>query len=170
MTGCSSLRTRLLYIEHPQKLEDLDLRDVLELPPEQRSTPAHLLVPILVVDELDALKKSKDRHERWRARHTLAVLDDRLANPSACTQLRAADPSIPRGELTVELVFDPPGHVRLPSNDEEIIDRAVSIDSLAGRKIRFLTYDTGQSTRARRAGLHTIKIPQRPEGDEPSPR
>jgi hypothetical protein len=68
------------------------------------------------------------------------------------------------------LVFDPPDHIRLPSNDEEIIERAVSIDSLAGRKIRFLTYDTGQSTRARRAGLFTIKIPQKPEGDEPLPR
>jgi hypothetical protein len=71
-----------LYIEHPQKLEELDLRDVLAIPQEQWSIPVHLLVPILVVEELDALKKPKDRHERWRARYTLAVLDDRLANPS----------------------------------------------------------------------------------------
>jgi hypothetical protein len=28
-----------------------------------------------VIDELDGLKKSKDPHTRWRAAHTLAVLD-----------------------------------------------------------------------------------------------
>jgi hypothetical protein len=45
------------------------------------------------------------------------------------------------------LVFDPLGHVRLLSNDDEIIDRALAIEPLADRKVTLLTYDTGQSTR-----------------------
>ncbi|MFF4587231.1 PIN domain-containing protein [Streptomyces sp. NPDC001388] len=33
------------------------------------------MVPMVVVDELDQLKESEDRHVRWRARSTPAVLD-----------------------------------------------------------------------------------------------
>jgi hypothetical protein len=39
------------YITHPDKLEDLDLRPILHI----REDPVHLLVPILVIDELDGL-------------------------------------------------------------------------------------------------------------------
>ncbi len=59
---------------------------------------------------------------------------------------------IPRGEMTVEIVFDPPGHARLPINDDEIIDRATAVQALAGRDVTVLTYDTRQSMRARAAG------------------
>jgi hypothetical protein len=52
-----------------------------------------------------------------------------------------------RSEVTIELVFDPPGHTRLPINDDEIIDRALAIATLADRNVTLLTYDTGQSTR-----------------------
>ena len=53
----------------------------------------------------------------------------------------------------MELVFDSPGHVRLPINDDEIIDRVLAIQPPAGRPVTLLTYDTGQSMRARTAGL-----------------
>ena len=68
---------------------------------------------------------------------------------------------IPSGEgggCTVEIVFDPPGHVRLPINDDELIDRILAIQPLAGRQVTLLTYDTGQSTRARAAGLPAKKL------------
>ena len=64
------------------------------------------------------------------------------------------------------MVFDPPGHVRLPINDDEIIDRALTIQPLVGRPVTLLTYDTGQSTRARNAGLRVKKL-TKPIGDEP---
>ncbi|MFC0860938.1 PIN domain-containing protein [Sphaerimonospora cavernae] len=64
------------FIHHDDKVEDLDLAGLLQL----RDEPIHLLVPMVVVDELDDLKQSKDRHTRWRARHTLAVLDRLLSN------------------------------------------------------------------------------------------
>ncbi len=65
-----------------------------------------------------------------------------------------------RGEVTIELVFDPPGHVRLPGNEDEIIDRALAVEPLADRKVTLLTYDTSQSTRARNAGLRIVKLSQ----------
>lgn len=157
------------YIHHPQKVEELDLRVPLGI----REDRVHLLVPIVVVDELDTLKESKNPHVRWRARHTLQVLDAALPDPLARGQLRAEDftgigqGEIPRGELTAEILLDPPGHRRLALVDDEIIDRALAIQALAGRKTTLLTYDTGQSTRARAAGLDTVKLSQ-PAEDEPA--
>lgn len=66
-------------------------------------------------------------------------------------------------EITIELVFDPPGHVRLPINDDEIIDRALAIEPVADRKVTLLTYDTGQSMRARSVGLQVIKLSKKAE-------
>jgi len=48
-----------------------------------------------------------------------------------------------RSEVTVKLVFDPPGRVRLPINDHEIIDRPLAVEPLADREVTLLTYDTG---------------------------
>ena len=158
------------FIQHPQKMEQLDLSEPLGL----RGQAVHLLVPIVVVDELDELKESKDPHVRWRARHTLHVLDEVLPDPKWGGVLRSGEFSpvignvgIPSGEVTVEIVTDPPGHTRLPMVDDEIIDRSLVFQALAGQRVTMITYDTGQSTRARVAGLTVKKISQPPEGDEP---
>jgi predicted ribonuclease YlaK len=121
-----------------------------------------VLVPIVIVDELDRLKESKDKSVRWRAGYTLAVLDRVFADGIARARLRPGDvvlgpDGLTRSEVTIELVFGPPEHVRLPGNDDEIIDRALAIEALADRKVTLLTYDTGQSTRARNAGLQVVK-------------
>jgi rRNA-processing protein FCF1 len=156
------------YIEHEQKLQEANFATPLSV----RGEPIHILVPIVVVDELDGLKQSKDKHVRWRAGHTLGVLDGVFTSTTGPAQLQAGDFSaldsggIPRGEVTIELLFDPPGHVRLPINDDEIIDRAMAIEPLAARPVTLLTYDTGQSTRARAAGLQVIKLSE-DIGEEP---
>lgn len=152
-----------VYIEHEQKLEELDF--ALMLNAHQRDV--HILVPIAVVDELDTLKQSKDRTARWRALYTLAVLDRLFTDPTDQTWIRKQDAEgVPRDEPTIELVFDPPGHLRLPISDDEIVDRAVAIMPLAAREVAFVTYDTGQSMRARAAGLRVVKL-TRPIGEEP---
>lgn len=74
---------------------------------------------------------------------------------------------IPRDEITIEVVFDPRGRVRLPINDDEIIDRVMAVGPLAAREVTLLTYDTGQSTRARNSGLRVKKL-VRPAESEPA--
>lgn len=64
--------------------------------------------------------------------------------------------------MTVELLFDPPGHRRLPINDDELVDRALAVQSLAGR----VTFDTGQASRARAAGLQVVKRKPEPSRQE----
>lgn len=68
------------------------------------------------------------------------------------------NPAFPRGAITIDLWPDPPGHVRLPRTDDEIIARAVAFQALAGRKVKLLTGDIGMSTRARMAGLEEIRL------------
>ncbi|MDQ3578647.1 MAG: PIN domain-containing protein [Actinomycetota bacterium] len=127
MLGAFVVADTNVYIEHPQKLDDLDFAPLVPV----REEPIHVLVPIAVVDELDHLKRSKVPKARWRAGYTLAVLDRLFRESTGPAQLREADFSalnsggIPRGAVTLELLFDPPGHERLPINDDEIIDRAL---------------------------------------------
>ncbi|MEW2161304.1 PIN domain-containing protein [Streptomyces sp. NPDC007189] len=155
------------YIQNPDRLADVDLHKVLDV-----RGPEHirLLFPIAVVDELDALKDSGKHRARYRASHTLGLLDAVL-NGSTIGILRQAEfggqTDQWRGEVKVEIVLDQPGHVRLPITDDEIIDRAVAIQALAAREVRLLTCDTGQHTRGRAAGLKVTKVPAKDPGPEP---
>jgi len=136
--------------------------------------PIHVLVPIMVVDELDRLKDHSNKHVRWRAGYTLAVLDRVCGLVSGPARLREADLSAPhygsppRAEVTIEIVTDSPHHQRLPINDDEIVARAKSYESLAGQPITLLTFDTNQATRAHKANLAVRKL-TKDIGPEPKP-
>lgn len=168
LTGVFIVLDTGVYIKHEKKLEEADLGALLGV----WGSPIRILVPMVVVDELDRLKEIKDRHARWRAGYTLAVLDRLFQKNTGPARLHAAGtlPPAPdgrmRGEVSVELLFDPPGHIRLPINDDEIVDRALAVEALAGRKVTLLTYDTGQSTRARNGGLQVVKL-TKDIGEEP---
>ncbi|MFJ4924066.1 PIN domain-containing protein [Streptomyces sp. NPDC088736] len=142
-----------LFVKHPTQLEETDIAALIGGGPE----PVHVLVPMMVVDELDRLKESKDRHVRWRAGYSLAVID-RLLRKSPRPVLFPADSredpdAPPRGEVTVEVLLDPPAHARLPNADDEIVDRAVVAQSVSSTPVTLVTYDTGQATRGHHAGL-----------------
>lgn len=77
-----------------------------------------------------------------------------------------ANSGIRRGEVTVEVLLDPPGHIRLPIGDDEIVDRALSVRPFSRWAVKLLTYDTEQSMRGRAAGLGVIKLARDP-ADEP---
>ncbi len=81
--GVLAVADTSFYIQHPDKLEEVDFRPLLGI----RAEPVRLLVPIIIVDELDGLKKS--RQERWRPAYTLGVIDRVLA-------YRPGRPSWPR--------------------------------------------------------------------------
>jgi hypothetical protein len=75
------------------------------------------------------------------------------------------DGSLGLGPVTMELLFDPPDHERLPDNDAEIVDRALAVQALAGRPVTMVTYDKNMTFRARYAGLKAISPPY-PEQEE----
>lgn len=158
------------YVTHEDKLEAADLAAVVGL----REEPIRVLVPILVIDELDNLKRHNDKHVRWRAGYSLAVFDRVLRSTTAPSLLREENfdvvrdqtGGIPRGQITIEVLFDPPGHERSPIADDEIVSRALTAEARSGRRVRVVTYDTGQASRARHAGLQVFKL-STDEGPEP---
>ena len=146
------------FIKHEQKLEEVDFGPLINV----WESDITVLVPIVVVDELDRLKHS----------HSYT-----LPSWTGCSKLR---PTVP-GSRPVpwyrrrwthaqpshhRAVLRPAGRVRLPIVDDEIIDRALAIQALADRPVTLLTYDTGQSTRARSAGLQVVKL-RKNIGEEP---
>lgn len=155
------------YIQNEVKLADVDLHEVLDVP---RWQFVRLLFPIVVVDELDDLKDASKQRARWRAAHTLGLLDEVLDGGTHGV-LHEGEHTVQDGEtlgrVYVEIVLDPPGHVRLDRPDVEIIDRTVAIQSLADRRVRLLTCDTSQHTRGRAAGLRVTKVATKDPGDEP---
>ncbi|MFH9889331.1 PIN domain-containing protein [Streptomyces luteogriseus] len=155
------------YIQNEMKLADVDLHEVLDVP---RWKCVRLLFPIVVVDELDDLKDASKHRARWRAAHTLGLLDGVL-NGYTHGVLHEGDHTVQdgetRGRVNMEIVLDPPGHVRLDRPDVEIIDRTAAIQCLAGREVRLLTCDTSQHTRGRAAGLQVTKVAMKDPGTEP---
>lgn len=139
------------YIQHDAKFEDADFVDLVGA-----AGPVRVLFPMAVVDELDRLKESKDKQVRWRAGHTLAVLDRLLEDTTADAPHH------------VEVLLDPPGHTRLPITDDEIVDRVLAVQALAAGPVWLVTYDTGQATRAKQAGLPVRKLrTEAGTGEEP---
>lgn len=60
----------------------------------------------------------------------------------------------------MQVLLDPPSHQQLPINDDEIVDRAVAVASLAERQVYLLTYDNGMRFRGRAADLLVPELEQ----------
>jgi len=126
-----------------------------------------LLVPMVVVDELDRLKENNDQQRRWRAGQTIRILHD---------QLDGATPSGLGDHVSIEVLVDHPRHKRLPLEDDEVLDRALLVKMLSRGQVAVMSGDWGQLWRAKALGLDAIALPSRrhqPEFeagvDEPPP-
>jgi hypothetical protein len=128
-----------------------------------------LVLPEVVIREFDRLKESGNQRIRHRAQVALAVIGKLLPNPDATVPIRFKDNDwdalsargeMPRGAVHLQVFYDDPAHRPLPDPDAEIIDRALAVQTLAGKLVRLMTMDTGMGLNARRAGL-LVKKPTR---------
>ncbi|MEV4753297.1 PIN domain-containing protein [Streptosporangium sp. NPDC049248] len=145
-----------VYCHHPDRLDQWEVSADARTPQIQ---DVHLILPLAVLDELDRQKDRGQGGASTNARETIKQLDSLL--PHGVIRRRGSAPenlSFPHGAITIDLWPDPPGHVRLPRTDDEIITRAVAFQALAGREVKLLTGDIGMSTRARLAGLDAIRL------------
>jgi hypothetical protein len=118
-------------------------REIAQLP---ESPDVRLIVPALVLDELDQLAHSGDRNLNRRARQAQANLDpfvDHLLSdrPKA---IRPADPW-----MTVEILPDAPNHRRQADNDTELLERADFLHQVTNTRVTFVTADRGMRVRGR---------------------
>ncbi len=146
-----------------------DWASVTEADPPHTSMPGlpiRLMVPLVVVEELDSQKSHPNGKVRQAAREILRQLRDLLRASSNAF----ADVLILNDRVTIEILLDNRMHVRLPVNDAEIIDRALYLRSLfpTSRRIILISSDLSMQFRAEGAGLETRHVSRDLGEDEKS--
>jgi hypothetical protein len=125
------------------------------LSPALASGPVRLIVPVLVIDELDDLMHSRKAGRREKARAAARELRQLCG-------ARPADPApLPgQADVTIEVLLDGDWHQPRPSNDAEIIDQALQVHELTGKAALLASCDRRQLRRAAAAGLPTVLMPR----------
>lgn len=116
--------------------------------------PVRLVVPVLVIEELDEKKRGKDRVQD-RAKSVLRRLWELTGGDAK--QAAAIPGSRP---VTVEVLADDSWHVRRPVNDNEMIERAITAGELIGRGPVLAAGDYSMLYQASAAGLKTAFVPR----------
>lgn len=137
------------YLHHEDIFTEVDWGAVVH---EEDSDQIELVVPLLVVDELDHAKRGKARS---RARMTLRAMDEMFQDPLQPAPLETIGSQV---RVRAHLLLDDALHVRLPHADSELVDRCRALADVAGRPVTLITSDTGMALRARAAGLTVAKI------------
>lgn len=109
-----------------------------------------LVVPILVIEELDDLKR--DRRAGDRARSVLRRLWELGGLGRRVI--------VPGRNATIEVFPDDPWHLRRPVNDEEIIERAAAIKELTARDVVLAAGDYAMLSRAGAVELKAALMPR----------
>ncbi len=121
----------------------------------------HLVIPVIVVAELDSHKRSKQAIIRSRARQTGNRLEERLATRNRVILRRTKTPgpiAFPgQPETTLQVLVDALDHPRLADSDSEIVDRAMYLRDLTHLPVRIATWDNLMRFRARAVGIKTVK-------------
>jgi hypothetical protein len=118
-------------------------QEIAQLPD---SPEVRLIIPALVLDELDQLAHSGDRKLNRRARAAQANLDPFVDH------LLSDQPQPIRSDapwMTVEILPDAPGHRRQADNDTELLDRAEFLHQVTNWRVTFVTADRGMRVRGK---------------------
>ncbi|WP_158697207.1 PIN domain-containing protein [Streptomyces hokutonensis] len=114
----------------------------------------HIIVPLVVVAELDELKRTlRDKKDRETIRTNIRQLRAVLHGVKPGDAARLAD------GVTIAVLPDPVGHRRLPVNDEEICERAALLKSFRAPLV-LATNDYNMQIRALGFDLDTVEVPE----------
>jgi rRNA-processing protein FCF1 len=112
-----------------------------------------LVIPHVVVDEIDTKSYSEGDKIRKRARAVYRVLETYMDQIDNAKFARLPDGTI------LEILADDPGHPRMPNNDDEIVARASFLQqAIAPHKVTVISRDLGMRTRARARQLDAEKL------------
>ena len=117
-----------------------------------------IVVPLVVIDELDRLKRHHDKTVRSGARAMLKAIHKHVGDRIDEAHILSGGP-LGRGKtVTLEVLAESPDHVRLPSADDEIVDVAARLTAMLGTRVMMITYDTGADIRAGARALRHQRI------------
>jgi rRNA-processing protein FCF1 len=111
-----------------------------------------LVVPLVVLDELDDKRNAKDTSLARRARNIASTIEHWTASAGADSPTELAD------GVSILVLSEESGHRRLSNNDDEIIAVARSLAD-RGETVLVATADGGMRTRARVRGVRVLMLP-----------
>ncbi|WP_304454763.1 PIN domain-containing protein [Nocardiopsis sp. YSL2] len=114
------------------------------------SKSACLLFPLVVIDELDKLKDTKQH----KARVPLSSLDHLTSNIDAFQRIKA------RNRVDIQITNEPLEHTRLLRVDDEIVRQASYFQAATGNTVKIITRDRGMKFRAAASGLSAEILPR----------
>jgi rRNA-processing protein FCF1 len=121
-----------------------------------------LVVPLVVLDELDDKRNAKDTSLARRARNIASTIEKWTATTPADTPTELAD------GVAIMVLSEESDHRRLSNNDDEIIAVARSLAD-RGEKVLVATADSGMRTRARVRGVGVLVPPDEDQLKTPDP-
>lgn len=122
-------------------------------PRELGDSAVRLMVPLMVVIELDNLKSSASEKKRNRARRCLSEMRELLRD-------EGRGPVRVREGVTLEVQVTSRGHVRHPNNDEEILLNAEALSHRPGGMFALATADQSMQLRAEARGMRVVALPE----------
>jgi rRNA-processing protein FCF1 len=117
---------------------------------------AHIMLPHVVIDEIDSKSYSAGQSIQKRARGVYRMLERLLE------QAGTGGRTILNDGTAFEILADNPDEPRLPNNDDEIVARAVALQQVVyPGQVTIVTRDIGMRARALAQGLRASKIPDK---------
>jgi hypothetical protein len=132
----------LLHYEPIDKLPWLDIVG---------STTVHLVLPLRVIEELDAKKYSGSVRLAKRARRLLPQLETIIREKGG-----VISPSV-----TIGVAMESGERIRPSDADEEILHVSLELEHLSGKRVTVITGDTSMLMRAESLKLRAVKMPEK---------
>ena len=144
-----------LLERYAEQLDSVDWHDIADLRPHRF---VYLVIPRVVLDELDRHKQSKNTSEqgrlvRVRARAAIKALWAMFGTRERPNTFAHAA-SVPVREGRFELLNDSIDHVQRADPDGEILDRSRTLRPYLPVKV--ITFDTGMALRGMAAGIDVV--------------
>lgn len=122
---------------------------------------ASLVMPLVVLDELDQIK-DRDLKFGKRAGSVLRTLDTFTRNRDWLSPIQL------RHNVWLQLLDEPPGHQRQQGQDDEIVRQCRYFGQLNENRLVLLTRDRGMRLRAQASGLTSKTLPEHLERIRPT--
>jgi len=133
---------------HSSPLNEIPWKEVLD------SEQVRLVIPLRVVEELDAKKYDRQKDVAYRARVALRGLDAVLGPAGAPGELCPG--------VTIEVPIDERSRLRPADADGEILDDCRELALITGRSITLVTRDMAMRLRAEGRHIAVREIPDTP--------
>lgn len=146
-----------VFLHQAQPIDELPWFDIVG-----SDEDVHVVIPLIVIDELDNPKKHNNKKLQRAARHSIRRLHSLAEGPTASSDTTVTWDGM---TVTIEVLADVAQHRRLADSDYEILDRAAFMARLTLLRVCVVTGNLGMQVRAAAMGIPTAVAPEDDENE-----